>query len=157
MSAIFSSLPWWVWVILALGMVLAVWAGINSKPRFSPKPVLTKNEMEFYNRLRRALPEYAVFPQVALRAFVKPGSPSGTRRYWRESGLLGAKHCDFLICHPTTLEVVTIIELDDRSHVKEQDEARDRMTAAAGYRTLRFESRKRPSVEQIRGAVVANA
>lgn len=139
-----------LFLLLAIALFVLFWP---RPPCFAPKPLLTKNELEFYARLKRALPDLAIFPQVAMRALVRPGSPSGTRRYWRESGMLGAKHCDFLICDPSTLAIVVIIELDDRTHDAEKDAARDAMTAAAGYPTLRWHSRHKPNVEEIRTAV----
>ena len=34
--------------------------------------ILTQNEAEFFGRLRAALPDHYVFPQVAMRAIVAP-------------------------------------------------------------------------------------
>jgi hypothetical protein len=147
MDDVAAFLPWLIALaVLALLLVLL----LPARPRFAPKPLLTKNEIEFFGRLRSALPELAVFPQVALRAIVRPGSPSTSRSYDREAGLIGAKHCDYLVCRPDSLAIVAIVELDDRTHQKEKDAERDRMTAAAGYRTLRFESRNKPSVAELR-------
>lgn len=136
---------------IAAVMLLAIF--LPAKAGFAAKPLLTENEIEFYGRLKKALPDFAIFPQVALRAFVKPAASAGSKRYWRESGLLGAKHCDFLICDPNTLKIVTIIELDDRTHNATKDASRDAMTRAAGYPTLRFQSRSKPEVSEIRKTV----
>lgn len=147
MDDIAAVLPW----LIALAvLVLLLILLLPARPRFAPKPLLTKNEIEFLGRLHSALPELAIFPQVALRAIVRPGSPSSARAYGREASLIGAKHCDYLICRPATCEIVAIVELDDRTHQKERDASRDRMTAAAGYRTLRFESKNKPSVAELR-------
>lgn len=143
---------WWLLGVLIAVLLLALvfWP---RQPSFAAKPLLTKNELEFYGRLQRALPDLAIFPQVALRAFIRPRSPSHSKLYRRESSLLGAKHCDFLICEPTTLEIITIIELDDASHDLDKDAVRDAMTASAGYPTLRWHSRHKPSEADIREAV----
>lgn len=147
MDELANALPWLIALALSLALLLLL---LRSRLRFAPKPLLTKNEIEFFHRLQSALPELAIFPQVALRAIVRPGSLSTSRAYDKEAGLIGAKHCDFLICRPDSFDVVAIVELDDRTHQKEKDASRDRMTSAAGYRTLRFESRKRPTVAELR-------
>lgn len=123
---------------------------------FLPKPLLTRNEMEFYGRLHQALPEFAILPQVALRAFIKPKAAINSSAYWRQLGKIGSKHCDFLICNPNTLDIVAIIELDDRSHNRTRDAARDALTASAGYLTIRYESRTRPTTMMIRLDVLAH-
>lgn len=146
MDNLSAYLPWLLgFALLALLLLL-----LPTRPRFAPKPLLTKNEIEFFHRLQSALPDLQVFPQVALRAIVRPGSPSTSRAYDKEAGLIGAKHCDFLVCRPDSFEIVAIVELDDRTHQKDKDLERDRMTAAAGYRTLRFASKNKPSAAELR-------
>lgn len=149
-----------VWIGIALAVALAVLTALTraAGPKFKSKPLLTKNEQEFYARLRAALTaDHAIFPQVALRAIVGPASAPQSRGFWRELALIGSKHCDFLIVDQASLAVVAIVELDDNSHDPKKDAARDRMTAAAGYKTLRFQSRKRPSVEELRRAILQEA
>lgn len=120
---------------------------------FVAKPLLTDNEIEFFGRLKRALPNYEIFPQVALRAFITPRASRNSKQFWSELGKIGSKHCDFLVCRQGKYEVVAIIELDDRMHDAKSDKVRDAMTAKAGYATLRFQSKNRPSVGEIRDAV----
>lgn len=144
----------WPWIILAAMLLgVALFHRLRAD-KFLPKPLLTENEAEFYGRLHKALPDYTILPQVALRAFIKPAAGNNTGAYWRQLGKIGSKHCDFLVCTPGQLSVVAIIELDDRSHDKTRDATRDRMTAAAGYRTIRYESRNRPTPHQIRSDVL---
>lgn len=142
-------------VVVVLLLFLAAVLLREGPDRYAPKRLLTKNEEEFFKRLVRALPDLYVFPQVAFRAFLKPGASAG-KAYGRQLGRIGAKHCDFMIC-TSVLDVVAIVELDDRTHVKdsrtgvvEKDVARDAMTGSAGYTTIRYESRSKPSVADIR-------
>lgn len=147
MDHLTTYLPWLLGLVVLLLFIILL---LPARPRFAPKPLLTRNEIEFFHRLQSALPDLHVFPQVALRAIVRPGSSSTSRAYDKEAGLIGAKHSDFLICRPGNFEIVAIVELDDRTHQKDKDLERDRMTAAAGYRTLRFASKNKPSVAEIR-------
>lgn len=127
---------------------LLIWLG-RQKDRFAPRRLLTKNEEEFFGRLEKALPDHYIFPQVAFRAFLEPAAKPGSKANLRQRGRIGAKHCDFLICN-RKLDILAIIELDDRTHVAEKDRARDEMTGSAGYLTIRYESRCRPAIAEIR-------
>lgn len=147
--------PWIIGVGIVLGLIALSLIYLISPDNFLPKSLLTRNETEFFGRLRAALPDYAILPQVALRAFIKPAAGYNTRAYWRQLARIGSKHCDFLICTPETLSVIAIIELDDRTHDRDRDAIRDRMTAAAGYRTIRYESKDRPTPERIRRDIAA--
>lgn len=138
-----------IFAIIALLLLAIVLLSGEEKERFAPRRLLTQNEEEFFGRIVRALPEFYVFPQVAFRAFLRPGVASGTKAYARQSGKIGAKHCDFIICDHR-LDIVAIVELDDRTHIAEKDAARDAMTTSAGYTTIRYESRQKPTESEIR-------
>lgn len=128
--------------------ILLLWWFLRDTDTFAPKRLLTKNEEEFFQRLRRALPDFYIFPQVAFRAIVRPTAKYDTKAHTRQLAKIGSKHCDFLICDEQ-LNVLAIIELDDRTHVSDRDAVRDALTACAGYTTIRYESRIRPSVAEI--------
>lgn len=129
-------------------LCLALWLA-RQKDRYAARRLLTRNEEEFFGRLVKALPDHYIFPQVAFRAFLQPTAKSGDKAYARQLGRIGAKHCDFLICN-RELDILAIIELDDRTHIAEKDQARDEMTGSAGYTTIRYESRCRPAIAEIR-------
>jgi very-short-patch-repair endonuclease len=52
-------------------------------------------------------------------------------------------------------EVIALVELDDRTHRASKDAARDAMTAAAGYQTIRIPSKPQPTAEIVSAAVAA--
>lgn len=118
------------------------------------KKLLTDNENEFMRRLERALPEYHVMAQVSMGALMDPSPQFEHLRYKYASKIV-----DYVICQKGTKEVVALVELDDRTHdvKKDADAARDMLTASAGYKTLRWDSRRKPSVTQIRNQVLALA
>lgn len=47
------------------------------------------------------------------------------------------------------LGVLSLIELDDRTHDAHSDRHCDTLTKAAGYQTLRFQSKSQPSVAEL--------
>lgn len=135
-------------LVIFVGLILYI-KHIFTRQKFSPNRILTRNETEFFQRLRKAAPELYIFPQVAFRAIIRPTAPYPSRSHARQLAMIGSKHCDFLLCL-SNLDIVGIIELDDSHHDKAQDAKRDALTSQVGYRTLRYESRQRPSVEELR-------
>ncbi len=114
------------------------------------KPLMTPNEAEFYGRLKRALPAYEVFPQVAFAALLTDdGKTMSNKARWNVRARFDRKIADFVICDRRTLQVVALVELDDRSHIASADRQRDAITKAAGYQTLRFQSRQKPSEAEL--------
>jgi very-short-patch-repair endonuclease len=119
--------------------------------RYLPKALLTPNEKEFFGRLRRAVPEYAVQSQVCMGALMEGRHTSG--KHLRTRAKFSQKIVDYALLDDN-LEVVLLIELDDRTHDPKKDAARDAMTNQAGYRTLRVESRAKPAVPELRKLIL---
>jgi very-short-patch-repair endonuclease len=110
-------------------------------PVVRAKRILTDNETEFYYRLQRALPHYHVLTQVSFAALLTSSMA--------QRGFYSQKIADFVVCEPQTLKVLAVVELDDRTHNAERDAKRDNMLLSAGYRTLRFPSKRKPSEAEI--------
>ncbi|MBV9223351.1 MAG: DUF2726 domain-containing protein [Acidobacteriaceae bacterium] len=140
-------------VFAALAALLVLWLLFGRrKPwlaHIRPKPLLTDNELEFFNRLTRALPHYYVFPQVSLGAIMDANPDLSAKQRWIIRSHFDRKVADFIICEPRTLKVLAIIELDDRTHDARRDRERDAITQAAGIQTLRYSSREKPSTAEI--------
>ena len=100
--------------------------------RLQRKPVMTAREQQMYRLLQTALPECTVLAQVAFSALV-------TAKGWTNRNRFDRKVADFVLCSQQ-LNVIAIIELDDRSHAgrERQDKERDAMLRLAGYVTLRY-------------------
>ena len=112
------------------------------------KPLLTANEREFLYRLRHALPGHHVFPQVSFAAFITDDGKLSSNARWSVRAKFDRKIADFVICDHN-LTVLALVELDDRTHVASADRQRDALTRAAGYQTLRFQSKQKPSEAEI--------
>jgi len=140
-------------VFAALAALLILWLLFGRRKSWlahvRPKPLLTDNELEFFNRLTRALPRYYIFPQVSLGAIMDANPDLSAKQRWIIRSHFDRKIADFIICEPRTLKVIAIIELDDRTHDPQRDRERDDITQAAGIRTLRYSSREKPSVAEI--------
>jgi hypothetical protein len=147
-----SSEPPTVTAAILWILVVAIAVLRPRKPRLSQiqtKPLLTPNETEFFHRLQRALSGYHVFPQVPFAALLTVDRKLSGKARWSLRARFDRKIADFVVCERLSLKVLAIIELDDRTHDAEADRDRDALTEAAGYRTFRFQSRKKPSEAEI--------
>ncbi|WP_445504054.1 DUF2726 domain-containing protein [Microvirga sp. G4-2] len=145
----------WTWlagiVLLALALIVAlIWA---RRVRYRRTPIMTANEREFYQRLLAAFPDCEIWPQVPILALLRPDAKEGSRTFWIAFKQISNMRVDWVIARD--LEVIAVIELDDRSHDAKRDARRDQILKSCGYRVLRFQSGKRPEPEQIHEAVFA--
>ena len=113
------------------------------------KALLTPNEIHFFYRLQRALPAYHVFPQVSFAAFITDDGKLSSNARWSLRGRFDRKIADFVICERSSLKIVALVELDDSTHLASADRQRDAITKAAGYQTIRFQSKHKPSEAEI--------
>jgi hypothetical protein len=158
MDVLQDNMPIGVGLLALSLMVLAVfrWAAMKPGLRpYLPRQMLTANELEFWDRLNAAVPELIVLPQVAMSALVDTRRGLTPKERTAARNRFAQKRCDFVVAGPPRLEVLVLIELDDRTHEPRRDERRDAITAAAGYRTLRYRSKAKPSVQQLRSDILA--
>jgi very-short-patch-repair endonuclease len=117
--------------------------------RIQRKPLMTENEKEFFQRLQRALPRRHVFPQVSFAAFLTDDGKLTQQKRWSVRSRFARKIADFVVCDRETLDIVALVELDDRTHSRTADSRRDELTEAAGYQTFRFQSKQKPTEAEI--------
>lgn len=127
--------------------VIPITDSVNIPRQYKAKELMTNNEIEFFQRLIKAFPQYYVFPQVSLGAIlaaaeIDAAQRNGTRMTFAQ------KMADYVICNQQ-MKIVAIVELDDKTHNKEKDDKRDNMLQTAGYKTIRFESKHKPTVEEL--------
>ena len=137
----------------ALVLLAIAGAGKSSSlriPKYKAQAILTRNEAEFFQRLRRALPEAYIFPQVAMSALIGPASQGKASLY--DFRRIAQKRVDYAV-YTRDLKIVAVIELDDRTHNAGRDAKRDAYLRSAGIRTVRFQSRAKPDEGQIRRAI----
>jgi very-short-patch-repair endonuclease len=146
-------------VIALIFIVVIVMAVANARigrrfgrPTYSKSRFLTQPEAQLYRRLKSALGEgFEVFAQVSMGAVMEPQSrDKQTRR--ADFNRICAKRIDFIITD-NALDIVCIVELDDRSHNIEKDAERDALTASAGIPTIRWMARALPGPKDIRRAI----
>lgn len=93
--------------------------------------ILTPAEQGFYSVLRDAAANmYHICPKVRMADIIGIENTRDNRKYYQYFNRIQAKHVDFLLCDPQTLEPVLAIELDDSSHEKHSRQLRDRLVNA---------------------------
>jgi hypothetical protein len=143
--------------IVVIAIVLGgfgIWLALHreGRVRYRKKALLTGCELEFFHRLRQALPECVVAPQVGLAALIEPTGIGPGRQ--TALALLATRRAGYAV-FDEQMQLLAIIELDHSSGRKRADAAMDRYLAEAGLRTVRFSSKRLPSDVRIRGSVFA--
>lgn len=137
-------------VLTALSFVNKAKGGTGDEKLYKQKSLLTANEIEFFNRLTQALPDHYIFPQVSLGALLQPNvSGKDRKKFHSIRGTFAQKISDFVIC-TRDIKVIAIVELDDKTHNSEKDAKRDAMIEQAGYRVIRWNSKTKPTLDEIR-------
>lgn len=101
----------------------------------------TKTELRFYQVLRDLVGDrFEIFSKVRIADLLKV--KSGTRKRMSWQNRINCKHIDFVLCDRETLEPLVAIELDDRSHQRQDRVKRDEFVNQAfedaGFPILRI-------------------
>jgi len=125
------------------------------RPPPSPvaKPFLTNRKHAMFAALERVLPMYRIHAQVAMSALLAPDTKQGRRPRSSDGESFARLVVDFVIVDPVSSAVVALVEMDDRFAEPHQDDARDAMTARAGYKTIRIASSDRATISTAQAAV----
>lgn len=142
-------------IFIVLVVVVSVFSQLKKTKRsgtYKGRQLMTANEVEFFNRLVTALPDHYIFPQVSMQALIEAASNDNKQAH-SDRLRIAQQRADYVICN-SACEVVAVVELDDRTHLATKDQVRDSRLEQAGIRTVRFQSRNKPTTEAIRQAVL---
>lgn len=124
---------------------------------FRPKTFMTNNEVDFFHKLKSACAsDYVIFAQVSMGALLDTKIARENPKYWQIRASFSSKILDFVICDPTNLSPLLIVELDDKTHNFDKDKVRDSFTALGGYKTVRFWSKNKPTVAELRTSILGH-
>lgn len=132
--------------LAAIGAVLNLVLGARIG-KYRARALMTDNELEFFFRLSKALPHHLVFPQVSLQALVEAAS-SDKKTAHADRLRIAQQRADYVVCNPAGA-VIVVVELDDRTHEAKRDAVRDARLKQAGIRTVRYQSKAKPSLAAI--------
>ena len=146
-------------VIIAVAVIAAQkWrltaASIEEPAYEARKGLFSPAERSFYGVLEQAVAgEFKVFGKVRLGDLIQPARGMSQSRRTGVRNRINQKHVDFVLCHPDTLAVAGVVELDDASHGRkdraDRDDFVDKALESAGVSVLRFPARKGYAVAEI--------
>lgn len=124
--------------ILVLFIFLAMWnltlrfrrqpalaSALHPRVTLTQRPILTAAETKFFRALQAAVgTQYTIFPQLPLWTLIQPESndPNAARAF---NNRINLKRIDFVLVDSTSLMPYMAVELDDRSHQREDRQKRD--------------------------------
>lgn len=125
---------WQLAAFLAAAVGVLYFLSRFERPRTLPYEkrtrLLTEAELAFYRVLHSATAgDWPLFAMVRLADLIQVKPQSSGGQGWQNK--IQAKHLDFVLCDPDTLEAKLAIELDDASHEKPDRQARDQFVDAA--------------------------
>ena len=126
----------------------SVLTGVGNKPAYESRGALfTLAERSFLGVLEQALDgRYRVFGKVRLGDIVKPAKGSDKSRRTSAQNRINQKHVDFVVCASSDLAVIGVIELDDKSHDRNDRGARDQFVdtalSGAGIAIIHFPAKQ---------------
>jgi hypothetical protein len=143
---------------LGVAVALIAVAILNRRPHrqgsdvswpFYAKRPLSQPEQVLYHRLLRALPDHIVLAQVQVSRVL--GVKKGFS-FHEWNNRINRLSYDFVVCSRDST-VVAAIELDDKSHESDSrvgtDQKKNRATASAGVRLVRWHVKALPDIETI--------
>lgn len=152
-------MEWLILIFVLIALVFLILKRGKARTEDSPyvikKQLFTPAERSFYGVLNQALGDDAVvFGKVRVADVLSPSKDLDRSTWQRAFNRISAKHFDFVICSPDTLSVLSVIELDDKSHSQSKRSKRDQLIndACSGARlTLhRFNARATYNISEIR-------
>jgi len=117
--------------------------------------LFTPAERSFLGVLEQSLDgRYRVFGKVRLGDIVKPAKGLSNSRRTTGNNKINQKHVDFVVCSASTLTVVGVVELDDKSHERDdrsiRDQFVDRVLADAKIPVIHFSAKKGYALAEVK-------
>ena len=150
--------------VLAIVAIAAfIWFSRRLVPRrlpyFAKDYLCSKGEQAFYRVLMNAVP-----PGMGISMKTRLSDVIGCSAEGWKAGYgakISQKHVDFVIIDPVTTAILLVIELDDKTHERPDrastDEKKNKASADAGLRLIRWHVRSLPSEELIRQELIVSS
>lgn len=140
-------------LLVTVFVIPSLFKGAGQAGTYKARQFMTDNEAEFFGRLVVALPDHYVFPQVAMTALIESAA-SNKKKAHSDRLRIAQQRVDYVVCD-RRCQVVAVVELDDQTHSRNKDKIRDERLQQGGFRTVRFQSKSKPSPEALRAAILS--
>lgn len=148
-----------MWFVIAAAVVVGVLAMMVSQraefPYRAAGPLLTKAEKFFFFALEQACgSQYRVFIKVRIADLITVKRDGRSKGTIVALNRIAAKHVDYVLADPQSLNPVAAVELDDPSHNRRDRMRRDAFVekafAVAGIPLIRIKTRGRYDAQELR-------
>ncbi|AKH38256.1 MULTISPECIES: DUF2726 domain-containing protein [Nitrosomonas] len=142
-------------------LLLKIFYKKSDRVYYHTKALFTPAERSFFGVLSQAVSnQYLVFGKVRIADVVgiKKASNNSVRQI--AFNKMASKHFDYVLCTKDTLSVVAVIELDDKSHLKEKTIHRDSLVENicrnADLTLIRFNVKASYQISAIKNKITAS-
>ncbi len=154
-------------VLVLVALLLMAVVAVLMKPAASSQslyrlngPLFSPAERSFLGVLMQAVPDEAIVMGKVRVADVLTPVKGLERSKWQTAfNKISAKHFDYVVCDRSTLKVLSVVELNDKSHKAKKRIERDAFLreacSSAGLRLLEFEAKASYSVAEVRNQLAA--
>lgn len=160
------GLIWPIITLIILAIIAAVLKNLIPKGKGQALPyekqpsLFTPAERSFLGVLEQAVgSEFRIMGKVRLGDIVKVKSGLDNKARQSAFNRIQSKHVDFIACDPNDLSIQFAVELDDKSHEREDRQDRDafvdNVMEAAGIPIIHFQARRAYVVQEVKDTLVA--
>ncbi len=131
----------------------------HASPYEKCKNLYTPAERSFLGVLEQALGvEYRVFGKIRLGDVIQPTIDLSNSHFVAALNKMNKKHLDFVICSKNNFEILGVIELDDKSHARQDRKKSDQFVnmalEGAGIPFLHLSAEQSYQVQDLRTTLV---
>ena len=159
------DLIWPIIILVVLAIIATVLKNLipigKSKLPYEKQPALfTPAERSFLGVLEQAVGnQFRIMGKVRLGDIVKVKAGLDNKERQSAFNRIQSKHVDFIACDPNDLSIQFAVELDDKSHEREDRQDRDafvdKVMEAAGIPIIHFQAKRAYVVQEVRDTLVA--
>lgn len=145
-------------IIIAIVLMMISKRSVAQHAYQQKGPLFSPAERSFLGVLDSAVSDdYRVFGKVRVADVISPQKGMSRKNWQIAFNKISAKHFDYVLCRKDTLDVVAVIELDDKSHKKDSSQARDKLLASAcdsaSLKLVRFPAKASYSMQEVRDTI----
>ncbi len=127
---IFDFSPQMIYIIIFIVFVALVALLIKAKKQSYDYDkinfLFTPAEKKFLAVLEKTVnSKYRIYGKVRIADIVKPKKRLSTKNWWNQFARISSKHFDYVLCSSDKIEPLLVIELNDKSHKKQNRAKRD--------------------------------
>lgn len=101
--------------------------------------------------------KYHIFGKVRVADILTPAKGMSRKNWQIAFNRISSKHFDYILCSKDKLDVIAVIELDDKSHNSNKTKNRDSLLEAAcesaGLELIRFQAKRNDNIQSVRNQI----